>query len=81
MARIVCSLLPACRSKERPITSMPNKNRASPPSREITLKMYVVIGNGSPCVKDLFDKIIILFTMGKVKKYPPEGYSRENVCT
>ena len=33
-ARIVCNLPPAIRSRAEPMVSMPNRNRASPPSRD-----------------------------------------------
>ena len=43
LARMVCSLPPAVRSRDLPMISMPNRNSARPPSRVIMLKMYVVI--------------------------------------
>ena len=38
LARMVCSLPPACRSSALPITSMPKRNRLSPPMRAKTSK-------------------------------------------
>ena len=46
-ARMVCSLPPAWRSRALPMVSMPKRNRASPPSREIMLKKYVIGSNTS----------------------------------
>ena len=40
--RIFCSRLPACRSRDLPIRSMPYKNSARPPSREKTCVMLMV---------------------------------------
>ena len=37
-ARMVCSLPPAWRSRALPMVSMPNRNSARPPSREMMLK-------------------------------------------
>ena len=39
--KIVCSLPPACRSSALPITSMPNKNMARPPSSAVMVKILI----------------------------------------
>jgi hypothetical protein len=56
LLRIFCSWPPACFSSALPMMSMPNRNRARPPSREKTLKMVIKISSL------LFDVFLMCFS-------------------